>query len=135
VSPVRYELGSYIPEDGILHSHRRGNLKSYIIIAFLKTLTHIMRHCIVDVNISNILELGTFCGSVQKILRHQFYCMKFISSLSLSTSRDIVVTFKASLFRYRMDTGSDSPTNRHSIRIRKHLEEWRLLGCYAVWLL
>jgi hypothetical protein len=22
VSPVRYELGSYIPEDGILHSHR-----------------------------------------------------------------------------------------------------------------
>jgi hypothetical protein len=29
VSPVRYELG-YIPEDGILHSHRRENLKSYI---------------------------------------------------------------------------------------------------------
>jgi hypothetical protein len=27
--PVRYELGFYIPEDGILHSHRRGNLKSY----------------------------------------------------------------------------------------------------------
>jgi hypothetical protein len=24
VSPVRYELG-YIPEDGILHSHRHGN--------------------------------------------------------------------------------------------------------------
>jgi hypothetical protein len=30
VSPVRYELGSYIPEDGILHSDRRENLKSYI---------------------------------------------------------------------------------------------------------
>jgi hypothetical protein len=30
MSPVRYELGSYIPEDGILHSHRRENLKSYI---------------------------------------------------------------------------------------------------------
>jgi hypothetical protein len=30
VSPVRYELGFYIPEDGILHSHRRENLKSYI---------------------------------------------------------------------------------------------------------
>jgi hypothetical protein len=29
VSPVRYELG-YIPEDDILHSHRRENLKSYI---------------------------------------------------------------------------------------------------------
>jgi hypothetical protein len=30
VSPVRYELGFYIPEDYILHSHRRENLKSYI---------------------------------------------------------------------------------------------------------
>jgi hypothetical protein len=30
VSPVRFELGLYVPEDDILHSHRRGNLKSYI---------------------------------------------------------------------------------------------------------
>jgi hypothetical protein len=30
VSPVRYELGLYIPEDGVLHSHRRENLKSNI---------------------------------------------------------------------------------------------------------
>jgi hypothetical protein len=30
VSPVNYELGFYIPEDGILLSHRRANLKSYI---------------------------------------------------------------------------------------------------------
>jgi hypothetical protein len=29
VSPVKYELLSYIPEDGILHSHLRENLKSY----------------------------------------------------------------------------------------------------------
>jgi hypothetical protein len=29
VSPVRYELGFYIPEDGILHSHRREIFKSY----------------------------------------------------------------------------------------------------------
>jgi hypothetical protein len=29
--PVWYELGFYIPEDGILHSHRRENLKSYIL--------------------------------------------------------------------------------------------------------
>jgi hypothetical protein len=26
VSPVKYELGFYIPEDGIVHSHRRENL-------------------------------------------------------------------------------------------------------------
>jgi hypothetical protein len=29
MSPVRYELGSYIPEDGILHSQRCENFKSY----------------------------------------------------------------------------------------------------------
>jgi hypothetical protein len=29
VLPVRYELGSYTLEDGILHSHRRENLKAY----------------------------------------------------------------------------------------------------------
>jgi hypothetical protein len=30
VFPVRYVLAFYIPEDGILHSHRRESLKSYI---------------------------------------------------------------------------------------------------------
>jgi hypothetical protein len=34
MSPVKYELGFYIPEDGILHSHRRGNLTSYEIPSF-----------------------------------------------------------------------------------------------------
>jgi hypothetical protein len=30
VSPVKYELWFYIPEDDILHSRRRENLRSYI---------------------------------------------------------------------------------------------------------
>jgi hypothetical protein len=30
VSPVKYELGLYIHEDDILHSHRRENLKYFI---------------------------------------------------------------------------------------------------------
>jgi hypothetical protein len=30
VSPVKYELGYYIPEHDILHSHRRDKLKSYM---------------------------------------------------------------------------------------------------------
>jgi hypothetical protein len=30
MSPVKYELGSYIPEDDILHSHCFENLKSCI---------------------------------------------------------------------------------------------------------
>jgi hypothetical protein len=29
VSPVKYEMGLYIPEDDILHSHSRENVKSY----------------------------------------------------------------------------------------------------------
>jgi hypothetical protein len=32
VSPVRYDLGSYIQEDDILHNYRLENLKSYSII-------------------------------------------------------------------------------------------------------
>jgi hypothetical protein len=32
MSLVRYELSFYIPEDGILHTHRSDNLKSYISI-------------------------------------------------------------------------------------------------------
>jgi hypothetical protein len=28
--PVRYELVFYVPEDGVLNSHRRENLKSYM---------------------------------------------------------------------------------------------------------
>jgi hypothetical protein len=30
MSPVKYELGFYIPEESIFHSHRRENVKSYI---------------------------------------------------------------------------------------------------------
>jgi hypothetical protein len=30
MSPVRYELGFYIPENGILHSHRSENINSNI---------------------------------------------------------------------------------------------------------
>jgi hypothetical protein len=32
VSPVRYELGFYIPEDDNLHGHGRKNLKAYIVL-------------------------------------------------------------------------------------------------------
>jgi hypothetical protein len=31
VSPVKFELGFYIPEDDILHIRRRENLKSYTV--------------------------------------------------------------------------------------------------------
>jgi hypothetical protein len=31
VSPMRYELGFYIKDDGILHSHRHENRRSYLV--------------------------------------------------------------------------------------------------------
>jgi hypothetical protein len=40
VSPVRYELGFYIPEDDILHSHSREDLKSYI--AFINRMDSVV---------------------------------------------------------------------------------------------
>jgi hypothetical protein len=38
VSPVKYELGIYIPEDDILHSHRSENLKSYMLGSCLRSV-------------------------------------------------------------------------------------------------
>jgi hypothetical protein len=48
VSPVRYELGFYIPEDDILHSHRGENLKSYTFAAYVESLRASRSRCHVD---------------------------------------------------------------------------------------
>jgi hypothetical protein len=42
VSAVKYELAFYIPEDDILHSHRRENLRSYPVLLILCSLTFII---------------------------------------------------------------------------------------------
>jgi hypothetical protein len=42
VSPVKYELGFYIPEYAILYSHRRENLKSYIVLLFLRGVLRLL---------------------------------------------------------------------------------------------
>jgi hypothetical protein len=41
VSPVKYEMGFYIPEDGILHSHCRENVKSYTTLRIVERQTDI----------------------------------------------------------------------------------------------
>jgi hypothetical protein len=43
VSPMKDELGFYIPEDDILHSHRRENLKPYKICA-LSSCKHYLKY-------------------------------------------------------------------------------------------
>jgi hypothetical protein len=43
VSSMRYDLSFYIPEVGILLSHRRGNLKSYVALrVFVGLVTHLL---------------------------------------------------------------------------------------------
>jgi hypothetical protein len=43
VSPVGYELSFYIPEDDILHSHRRENLKPYIVLVVVNALCSVYK--------------------------------------------------------------------------------------------
>jgi hypothetical protein len=61
---MRYELGSYIPEDYILHSHRRENLRSHLVLSNFK-----------NVVISNYLEfwmMGNFRNPSDSDLALQF---------------------------------------------------------------
>jgi hypothetical protein len=53
VSPVKYELGFYIPEDGILHSHRREYLKLYIYALLKLNIT------MVTISMRLVLSKGT----------------------------------------------------------------------------
>jgi hypothetical protein len=61
VSPVRYELCLYIPEDGIINSHGRENLKSYIAIVVVTLIYRSHKH-------TDLMKNGVFwdvtpCGS------------------------------------------------------------------------
>jgi hypothetical protein len=52
MSPVKYELGLFIPEDDILHSHSREKFESYLKgIVFLSPMFHIcnlIRNFLID---------------------------------------------------------------------------------------
>jgi hypothetical protein len=56
VSPVKYELGFYIPEDGVLHSNRRENPISYTMAAAGKTI--LFCPCIESNPESHIVQSG-----------------------------------------------------------------------------
>jgi hypothetical protein len=61
VSPVKYELGFYIPEDDILHSHCRGNIKAYIRPAVLKPsdMAAILNGCSAEELKKHVVASGT----------------------------------------------------------------------------
>jgi hypothetical protein len=46
VSAVKYELGSYIPENDILHSHHHENLRSHILGISLVAVQSILKDCL-----------------------------------------------------------------------------------------
>jgi hypothetical protein len=62
--PLRCELGSYIPEDAIHHSHRSENLKSYLlkylatsrVPHFYSLSFELMRE--LDIRVMNFMEQG-----------------------------------------------------------------------------
>jgi hypothetical protein len=58
VSPVKYELGFYIPEDAILHSRRRENLKSYTLLNNYNT-----KHVFAVASKNGVFWDVTLCGS------------------------------------------------------------------------
>jgi hypothetical protein len=60
VSPVKYELGFYMPADDILHSHRRENLKSLYRPDF--TITFCLREIIIIIIIIIIINFKLRVG-------------------------------------------------------------------------
>jgi hypothetical protein len=75
VSPVKYELWFYIPEDYILHSDRRGNVKSYL--AFTGLALYRRR------NVSPVkYELGFYIPEDDILHRHRRENLKFYLALT-----------------------------------------------------
>jgi hypothetical protein len=67
VSPVKYELGFYVPEDGFLHSHRRGNLKSYMPVTRLEAVGRLL--CLSSSNGVALTGQSTRLRSVEEVHR------------------------------------------------------------------
>jgi hypothetical protein len=51
-----------IPEDGVLHSHRRKNLKSYILTVIVRSVVILMRS--LTANVIALEVMCTFCASI-----------------------------------------------------------------------
>jgi hypothetical protein len=83
VSPVKYELGFYISEDNILHSHCRENFKSYqLSLGFRppQELNH--RFHIAVVRVRSQFESGGTCGERSFTARVLLLALRFPCPLS-----------------------------------------------------
>jgi hypothetical protein len=90
VSSVRYEQGIYIPEDSILHSHHRENLKSYT-----KCITSCHRTNAIfgRTNQQNNEIIATWVLTSTQIFAYAVSHYLIRRSLSIDTSVGIVVTY------------------------------------------
>jgi hypothetical protein len=61
---MKYELGSYVPEDDILHSHRRENLKSYNRLFIGKTVEFPQKPKLHSAEIACFIHDGEIEGDV-----------------------------------------------------------------------
>jgi hypothetical protein len=72
MSPVRYELGSYIPGDGILHISRRGTLESYpFVTRFTEpAVCTVVRALVLSPCSSLSVRLSTVRSAIQALQTH-----------------------------------------------------------------
>jgi hypothetical protein len=61
VSPVKYKLGFYIPEDGMNHNHHCENLKSYIV---LKVCVSVISHQLTN-TVDSLVFTGIFSNNLK----------------------------------------------------------------------
>jgi hypothetical protein len=78
VSPVKYELVFYIPEDDILHSHGCENPRSYIYADSLRTRLWSSDYCIVSVLMDHNFHLFK---SVNEMVFLLYYLLQVICIL------------------------------------------------------
>jgi hypothetical protein len=74
VSPVRYELGFYIPVDGILYSHRRENLKPYSELSKLSFTASYWSKCVRKTVYTN-KKRSTWCATECWNTLYVFICL------------------------------------------------------------
>jgi hypothetical protein len=62
VSPVKYELDFHIPEDGILHSHRPENARSYTAVTISLKFHFFISY--VSISLRVMLQFASLVGII-----------------------------------------------------------------------
>jgi hypothetical protein len=109
MSPMRYELSFYIPEDDIFHSPRRENLKSYIVSLYREP---VRRHVL----LRSLLRLLVTAIVVPSLLILVTLMIETIRSSETSDLTRVYVTSRKTAFFTDIDDSSGVQTHDPSIR-------------------